>query len=57
MEGDVAKPPGSTKKFAVPCEPFWGSRLAPPRLMLGGQQVQELAFSWEPIVANLADSV
>jgi hypothetical protein len=25
--------------------------------MLGGQQVQELAFSWKPMVANLAGSV
>jgi hypothetical protein len=53
----LSKPPGSVKKFAVSCEPFWGSQLAPPRLMLGGQQVQELAFSWKPTVANLAGSM
>jgi len=51
------RPPGLVKKFAVPCEPSWGSQLAPPRLMLGGQQVQELAFSWKPMVANLAGFV
>lgn len=45
------------KKFAVPCEPSWGSQLAPPRLMLGGQQVQAPASSWKPMVANLAGPV
>ena len=34
--------------------PWWS--LSSPWLGLGGQQVQELASSWKPILSNLAGS-
>ena len=48
---------GLMKGLVVPFGSSWCSRPALFGLRLGEQQVQELAFSWKPMVAHLAGSV